>query len=172
MRDVGQRVVELLVRQRPAAPVREARRLVDVRAGGAADQLVVGNRIAEAADHGGDLRVEDRMRDQVAEMEDDLDVLPGGMEHLHRGAVRHQREERREVDALGERIDDHRQVRTGHLDQAEFGPEGRLADELGVDGDEIGAGKGGARLFEGGGCRQNVHDPGLSEYGRSCLALR
>src|SRR6202030_3831831 len=35
-----------------------------------------------------------------------------------------------------ERVDDHRLVRPRHLHDAELGPEGRLAQEFGVDGDE------------------------------------
>ena len=94
MGDVGQRIVELLFRQRPVAPVGEARRLVELRAGDLLDELVVGDAVAEAADHGRDLGVEHRMRDQAAEMEDDLDVLPRGMEDLGHRLVGHQLEER------------------------------------------------------------------------------
>ena len=51
-------------------------------AGDLLHELVVGDAVAEAADHGGDLRVEHRMRDQAAEMEDDFDVLPRGVKDL------------------------------------------------------------------------------------------
>ena len=143
MGDVGQRVVELLVGQRPVAPVGEARRLVEPRAGDALHELVVGNAVAEAADHRRDLRVEHRMRNQIAEMDDDFDVLPGGMEDLDHRLVGHQPEEGRQVDVRRQRIDQRRHAGRGHLDQAQDRPEGRFADEFGVDGDEI-------RLFESG----------------------
>ena len=38
---------------------------------------------------------------------------------------------------VGQRIDDRRLVGLGHLDQAELRPEGGLAHEFGVDGDEV-----------------------------------
>ena len=63
MRHVGERVGELRVAERPPRPVGEAVRLVERVAGDALDQLVVGDRIAIAEHHGGDLGVEDRMRD-------------------------------------------------------------------------------------------------------------
>ena len=138
MRHVGQRIDELLFRQRAMPPVGEARRLVELRAGDLLHQLVVGDAVAEAADHGRDLRVEDRMRDQPAEMEDDLDVLPRGMEDLDDGLVGHQREERLQVDVGRQRIDQRGHAGRRHLDQAELRPEGGFADELGVDGDEFG----------------------------------
>ena len=44
----------------------------------------------------------------------------------------------------------HGDVRAGHLDQAELRPEGRFAEEFGVDGDEVRFGELGAGFFEGG----------------------
>ena len=79
--------------------------LSSLRAGDLLDELVVGHAVAEAADHGGDLGVEDRMRDQAAAVEDDLDVLAGGVEDLGHRLVGHQREERRKVDVRRQRID-------------------------------------------------------------------
>ena len=148
MRHVRQRIFELPVRQRPTAPVGEARRLVEPLAGDLLDQLVVGDAVAEAAHHGRHLRVEDRVRNQVAEVVDDLDVLARGMEDLGDRLVGHQVEERREIDARRQRVDQRRHARRGHLDQAEFGPERGLADELGVDGDEFGIAKCGEGGFE------------------------
>src|SRR5690606_24139519 len=132
-----ERVGELLVRQRAVAPVGEARRLVELLAGDLLHELVVGDAVAEAADHGGDLRVEDWMRDQVAEMENDLDVLPRGMKNLDDCLIGHQREKRLEVYSGRQGIDEGGDTRRGQLDQAEFRPEGGLADEFGVDGDEF-----------------------------------
>lgn len=146
MGDVGQRIIQLLVRQRPAAPVGEARRLVDMDVFDAADQLVIGDAVAEAADHGGDLRVEDRMRNEIAAIEDDFDVLAGRMKDLQHLRIGHQLEEGGEIDALGQRIDENFRRRACHLDQAELRPEGRFAQEFGVDGNEVGLGQ----LFAGG----------------------
>ncbi len=139
--DVGERIFELLVGKRAMAPVGEARRLVEPGSGDPLDELVVGDAVAEAADHCRDLRVEDGMRDHVAEMEDDLDVLPRSVEDLDDLLVRHQAEEGCEVDVFGKRIDQGGDAGRGHLDQAQDRPERRLANEFGIDGDE-------ARLFE------------------------
>ncbi len=69
-------------------------------------QLVVGDCIAETADHRGDLRIEDRMRDQIAEVKDDFDVLPGGMKHLDDLFIGHQPEKRSKIKARRQRVDD------------------------------------------------------------------
>ena len=74
-------------------------------------------------------------------MDDDFDVLAGGVEDLDHRFVGHQPEEGLEVDVWRERIDQRRHAGRGHLDQAEDRPEGRFADEFGIDGDEF-------RLFE------------------------
>ena len=66
--------------------------------------------VAEAANHRGNLRVEQRHRHHLGEVPEDLDVLARGMEDLDHLRVGHQREERREVDSLGERIDRDRLV--------------------------------------------------------------
>src|SRR4029453_7469312 len=101
MRHVGKRVIQLLFRKRPAAPVSEARRLVDLDALGAVDELIVGDGIAEAANHRGNLRVEDRMRDEAAAVVDNLDILARGMEDFENGRIGHQLEEWLEVETLG-----------------------------------------------------------------------
>jgi hypothetical protein len=58
--DVGQCIVELLVRKRASAPVGKAGRFVEMLAGDFLHELIVGNRIAETADHRRNLTVEDR----------------------------------------------------------------------------------------------------------------
>ena len=73
---------------------------------------------------------------QLRLVPDDLDVLPGGVEHLHHLLVRHQLEERREVDARRQRVDHDGFVGAGHLGDAEQRIVGGLAQELGVDGHE------------------------------------
>ena len=108
----------------------------------------VAHRLAESAHHGGHLRVEDRVRDQLGLRPDDLEILPGGVKHLHDRFVGHQVVERLEVDARAERIDDGFVVGTGDLDQAQLRPEGLLANELRVDGHERVLGKARADLGE------------------------
>ena len=106
--DVGDRVGELRLAQRPPRPIGEAVRLVEAVAGDALHELVIGDGIAVAQHHGGDLGIDDGARDDAGLVPAYLDVLPGGMEHLDDVLVRHQREEGSEVDAVGERVDDHR----------------------------------------------------------------
>jgi hypothetical protein len=77
------------------------------------------------------------MRNEVAAVEDDLDILPGRMEDLQHGRIAHQLEERRKIDALGQRIDEHLRRRARHLYEAELRPERRFAQEFGVDGNEV-----------------------------------
>ena len=126
------------------------------------DELVIADRIAEAADHRRDLRVEDRMRDQPAAMVDDLDVLPGGMEHLEHLLIRHQLEERLEVDALGQRVDHDRFLGACHLNDAEQGIVGGLTQEFRIDGDDWMSGETGAGCGEfRSGCNQ-IHERSIT----------
>ena len=89
-----------------------------------------------AEDHGRHLGIEDRMRDDVGAVPDDLDVLARRMEHLEHVLVRHQLEERLKVDAGRERIDHHGLVARRHLRHAEQRIIGGFAEKFGVDGDE------------------------------------
>jgi hypothetical protein len=76
------------------------------------------------------------MRNDTGQMKHDLDVLPGGMKHLEHRLIRHQVEERLQVDALGQRIDDDGFVGACHLHDAEQRVIGRLPQEFGIDGDD------------------------------------
>ena len=136
MRHVGDGVGELRVGKRPPRPVGEAVRFVERVAGDALHQLVVGDGIAIAEHHGGDLGIEDRMRNELGAVPDDFDVLPRGVKDLHDLFVRHQREERREIDVRRQRVDHHGLVGRGHLRHAKQRIIGGLAQEFGVDGDE------------------------------------
>ncbi len=137
MGHVGDGVVQLALAQRPLRPVGEARGLVDPGAGQLRRQGLVADRVAEARDHGDHLGVDDRARDGAGALEEDLDILPGGMEHLgHRGGD-HQVVERLEVEPGGQRVDGDRLLGPGDLDQAENRPIGLVAHELGVHGDEL-----------------------------------
>ena len=62
-----------------------------------------------------------------SEIEDDLDVLPGGMENLGHRLVGHQLEKWLQVDVRRQRIDQGRHAGRCHLDQAEFRPKRRFA---------------------------------------------
>ena len=124
------------VGERPAGPVGEAVRLVEQVAGDALHQLVVGDGIAVAQHHGGDLGVEQRVRNRLGPVPDDFDVLARGVEHLEHALVRHQFEERREVDAGRQRVDHHGFVGARHLRHAEQRVIGGFAQKFGIDGDE------------------------------------
>ena len=80
-----------------------------------------------------DLGVDQGTRDEAGGMPADLDILAGGVEHLDDALVRHQLEQRLEVEALRQRIDHHRLVGAGDLRHAEFRIVGAFAQELGVD---------------------------------------
>ena len=157
MRHVGQRVVQLLLGQGPAAPVGEAAGLVDLGFGHARGQRVVGDLLAEAADHRRHLGVEQRLGQVAHQLEEDLEILPGGVEDLQHGRIVEQDEERREVDALGQRVDRGGFFRPADLHQAELRPVGTLPHELRVDGDEL---RGRQTLTERGQfgrCRYHLH---------------
>ena len=154
--------MHLLFGQRPARPVGEAVGLVRPVAGDALDQLVIGDAVAIAEHHGGHLGVEDRMRNGVGLVPDDLDVLPGGMEHLQHLLVAHQLEERLQVDAGGQRIDHDGLLGARHLHDAEQGIVGRLPQEFGIDGDDGVAGEAvaGGGQFRGGG--NQIHEQSIT----------
>ena len=135
MGHVGQPIFELAFGKRTPRPVGEARGLVDLGVGDLARQGLVRRRFAEAADHRHDLGVEQGIGDDAAFMPENLDVLPPGMQHLDDARVLEKREKRRQVDAVRQRIDDGRDAGGGDLQQAEDRPIGRVAHELGVEGD-------------------------------------
>ena len=135
MSNIGQRIVKLGFRQRPERPVGEARQLVDVRVREPRHQRLVGHGVAEAADHGGDLSVEQRRRDGACQVVENLDVLARGVEHLEDPAVSQELIKRAEIQTRGQGIYGGGLSRAGELDQAQLGPVGLLAHELGVDGD-------------------------------------
>ena len=47
------------------------------------------------------------MRNELGAVPDDFNVLAGGMKNFHDLFVRHQREERRQIDVRRQRVDDH-----------------------------------------------------------------
>ena len=135
MDHVAQRIGELLRRQRPPRPVREARRFVDPAFGDLADQGLVSDFLAVAAHHGRELGIEQRGRHLPGQAVEHLDVLACRMEHLKHLRVDHEREQGRQIDVPGQRIDRRVALRAGQLHQAQLGPVGAVAHELGIDGD-------------------------------------
>jgi len=137
MGDVGEGIEPLLFAERPVRPVGEARGFVEIDPGHRAHEVVVGDAVAEAADGGGDLRVEDVAGDAAGELDEDFDVLPRRMKDLHHLGVAEEVEEGLQADAVGEGIDQDRFLGGGGLQQAEFRPVGGFAQEFGIDRDEI-----------------------------------
>src|SRR5690606_18340123 len=95
--------------------------------------LIVGDAVAEAADHRSDLGIENRRGNQSAQMIDDLDILSRRVEDLGHRLVAHEIEKGGKVHSRREGIDQRRNSGSRKLNQAEFRPEGRLADEFGID---------------------------------------
>ena len=94
-------------------------RLVELVAGDALHELVVGNRVAVAEHHGGDLTVENRVGNLLGQVPDDFNVLPRGVEYLDDLLVGQKVEKRREVDPRRQRVDHESLVRRGDLGHAE-----------------------------------------------------
>ena len=150
MGDVADRIIDLALVERPARPVGEARALVEMPPEQALDQVLVADLLAQPERHRRHLRVEQGMGRPAGQVEDDLDILPAGVEDLeHMLVVDEQVEQRRQVDPLGLGIDRRRLLAVRDLDQAQIGPIGVLAHELGVDRDEVGSGEPFAELFQG-----------------------
>jgi hypothetical protein len=130
---------------------------VEAVAGDALHQLVVGNRVAIAQDHGGNLSVDQRHRNEAGRMPADLDVLAGCVEDLDDVLVRHQVEQRLEVDAVGQRIDHDGFVSAGDLRHAKLRIIGALAQELGINRHEWVALQAPADFSQGSGRCDQLH---------------
>ena len=133
MGDIRDGVGELWSAQRAPGPVREAVGLVKRVAGDALHELIVGDGIAVAQHHGGDLGIGDGMRNDACFMPADFDVLTRGMEYFEDIFIRHEREKGSEIEARGKRVDDHGLIRARHLRHAELRIVGRFAQEFGID---------------------------------------
>jgi len=138
MGHIADRIFDLAIGQRAAAPVGEARAFVDRDAEPAFNEIGIADLFGLADRHHCDLGVEDRMRRLACEIVDDFDVLTARMEDLeHIFVVAEQVPERLQVDPVGQRIDRGGFLLVPDLHQAEFGPVGVLAHEFGVDADEV-----------------------------------
>ena len=127
--DVGRGVLELARLERPAQPVGEPVGLGQPQAELALVQRGQRRR-GHAEEAGGDLGVEQALRDGAAGEVEDLEVLVGGVQHRERVAVE-DLGERREVDR--ERVDQDQAAVPGELHQRDLRVVGALAVELGVE---------------------------------------
>ncbi len=138
MRHVADGILDLPVGQRAAAPVGEPRALVHSDPEPRIDQVGIADLFGLADRHHRDLRVEDGEGRLAGQVEDDLHVLPAGMENLQAILVLAQQvEQRSEVDPVGHRVDGGGFLLVPDLHQAQFGVIGVLAHEFGIDADEI-----------------------------------
>ena len=145
MGHVGDRIGLLRLAQRAVRPVGEARCLVEAFAGDLAHQRLVADLFAEAADHRGDLRVEQGRRKHLALDKEDLEILARGVEDLDGGLMTEQVVKRFQRQILDQRIDQHGVSGLAgkrKLDQAQLGIIGPFPEKLRIDGD-IGLGLGG-----------------------------
>ena len=156
--DVGGRIGQLRLAQRPARPIGEAVRLVEAVAGDSLHELVVGDGIAVAQHHGRNLRVDDGGRDNAGFVPADFDILTGGVEDLGDVLVGHQGKKGSEIDTVGERVDDDRLLGARHLRHAEPGVVGAFAQEFGVDRYERMPGHARASIRESHGRRNRLHE--------------
>ena len=120
------RVFELRIRQRTRRPVGERVGFLQLHAADRVHEGTVADLLRLPEERRRDLRVEDRVRHAADVVQQDLDVLVAGMEHLHHVVVFEHRLERREVVDF-ERVDDDHLVVGRHLQQAQFRVVGLLA---------------------------------------------
>ena len=136
MGDVGNRIIDLAFVERPPAPVSEPGALVEAVTEHRFDEVGIADLLAVTERHRRDLRVEQRRRDLAGQIVDDFQVLAAGVEDLEHVVILHQQVEQRPHVEVGLGVDRRRLFRACDLDQAQLGPIGVLAHELGVHGDE------------------------------------
>ena len=128
------------------------------------DEVRVTDLLAVPERHGGDLRVEKRVRDLAGQVMDDFEVLAARMKDLQDLLILDEQvEEGLHVDPLRLGIDRGGLFAARDLDQGEVGPIGVLAHELRVHCDERVLGETVDQRFEVvrlGNQRMNIHESG------------
>ena len=133
MGHVGDRVGELRRGQRAAGPVGEAVRFVERVAGDALHELVVGDRVAIAEHHGGDLGIDQREGMVPASCQQISMSWRAAWNTLTTRSSAISAKNGRQIDLRRQGIDDHSLLGAGHLRDAEYWVIGAFAQELGVD---------------------------------------
>ncbi len=95
MRDVGDGIIDLALVERTAAPVGEARALIEAVAKQALDQIRIADLLAMPERHRRDLRVEQRVGHLAGEIMDDFEILAAGVEDLQHVLVSDEEVEQR-----------------------------------------------------------------------------
>ena len=111
--------------------------LVDRAAGQAGHERVVADLVAKPGHHRGDLGIEQRRGHRAEPLDENLHILARGVEHFGHRRIGQQFAQWREVEPVGDGIDDRDLGLTGELDEAQLGIIRALAHELGIDGDEL-----------------------------------
>ena len=92
--------------------------------GDLADQRLIAHLLTKAADHGRDLCVEQRLGEDFGIDEENLKILPRGVEYLDHGSVSEKLVKRLKRDAVGQGVNQHSVgiFRAGHgqLHKAKF----------------------------------------------------
>jgi hypothetical protein len=134
--DIGDRIFSLGRQKRTPRPIREARGFIEPDFRDGLNKIAIGDLIAEAADHRGDLGIEQRRRDQFCKIPNNFKILTSRMKDFRRLLVGHQLEKGRKIQPFGHRIDSHGFFFRRELHEAETRPEGRFPQKFGIDGDE------------------------------------
>ena len=130
--DVVERIFDLRISERTAAPIGERIGFLQFYATLAHNERSVANLQRAAEQRRGDLRVENWLGKHAELVVDDFEVLRCGMEQLHDFFVREKLFERLEA-VKGERVNGDAFLLGAHLNEAELGPVCFLAEEFGVD---------------------------------------
>ena len=136
VRYVRKRVSQLFLRKRTAGPIGKSRRFLELNTNQLRDQRAIRDLIAEAADHGGNLGIKNRLGHAAEQIKEYFVVLPARVKDFDDIRVLKQLVEWREVDVGRHRIYHDRIVRSGNLHKAQNRIVGFLADEFSIDRDK------------------------------------
>jgi hypothetical protein len=167
VRDIADRIFNLPVIQWPTRPIGEAGTLVDLHIGISRHQIGVTDLLTQPQGHGGDLRVEQRLRRFAGQIVDDLQILPAGMEHFQHRFFDQQLQKGRKIQIGAFRVDGRGLVRTGDLHKAKIRVIGTLAHEFGIHRDKVSGGPTGAKFLQ---CRGVSHQR-VNQHGARYLNL-
>ena len=96
MGDIGKRIVQLRLAQGAAAPIGKTAGLVNIDPQHVPNQRIIGDLFAQACGHASNLGIKQRLW-HAAEIEEDFDILAGGVKHLFDSLIRQNREEAAKV---------------------------------------------------------------------------
>lgn len=133
MRHIRRRILDLRLAQRSGRPVAEPMRLVDRATSDRPDQTVIPNLIAKPGDHRRNLRIENRRRQTVEQMQKNFQILARRVKNFHTVRIGQKLTQRGKVQTFSERIDQHNIIAARKLHQAQLRPICPLSNEFRVD---------------------------------------